>query len=233
MARIACPYCGEAPLETVRKMLSVRGFLIGNQQTTRTLVGCTACVASELRKEAGRSLLYGWFSINAFGMNVFLIPYQFGRSFLVKPDPEAVRAFLAEARIPDDESELEIADAFYAFAAAMVKADGKIDAAEMAAAEEIGAHLLDGFDRDRFRAYVADAQFVVDTERLGRLLSDYLKNPDRTLLLRYLFAIAYADGNCSAEERALLERTAVALGLDVASLRGLEDEARQAFAAAG
>lgn len=224
MTNYPCPHCQVNQFETVRKAMYARGFILAYQTGTKTFIGCVSCVARELRAETGKSLLYGWFSVNSFVLNLFYIPAHFLRSFMVKPDPKAVSIFLMEAGIPGDDDQELINKTLYIFAATMIKADGEIDASEIEAAIEIGSQIIDDFDEAEFHNYLNSGDAVSDIKDLGGLLNEALDEEAKELVLKYLLLIASADGEYAVEEQTLMLDVSDALGLEQSTLNRIEEE---------
>jgi uncharacterized tellurite resistance protein B-like protein len=88
----------------------------------------------------------------------------------------------------------------------MIAADGKILPEEIAVAEGIGAQLFSDFDSKDFREIVNRHGSLPAAEELASLLRDSLTEEGKTMVSRYLHAIASADGSVSASELSLLAR---------------------------
>jgi Zn-dependent protease with chaperone function/tellurite resistance protein len=110
--------------------------------------------------------------------------------------------------------------ATYALAAAMVGADGRVAPEEIAIAEGIGSRLLEDFDSVEFREVCNNLHEVPDVQALSELLANVLEDEHKSLILRYLNAIAGADGEVSPEERSLLERISATLGVSLEQASG-------------
>lgn len=66
------------------------------------------------------------------------------------------------AEVPEEEKVSEIANIVYSMAAAMIGADGKLENDEIRVAEELGAQLLEDFDRVDFRNFVDNLDKIPD-----------------------------------------------------------------------
>jgi uncharacterized tellurite resistance protein B-like protein len=173
---------------------------------SRTFVGCVPCVRLNIYKEVGKSLALGWFSLTAVFVNPVLILYNTAQGLFVFKNPERVRQKLREAGIPDRPEPMSILKVGYMLAASMVAADGQILAEEVAVAEQIGARLFSDFNSADFRQVVARHKSLPAVEELAGLLREALTEEGKSLMSRYLQAIASADGSISPKEQALLAR---------------------------
>jgi hypothetical protein len=208
-----CPYCRTNDIQTSAKLPFVRGFLLAVQHGHKQLVGCNACVRSELLKESGKSALIGWFSPTALIVNPIFIVYGLGRALFVRTNLEAVRKVLKEAGIPEPAKPLNLVQVAYSLAASMIAADKKILPEEIALASEIGTRILEGFDAAEFRKTVDNHKNLPEPAELAGLLREVLTEDGKVLVYRYLLAIAQADNEISQEETALLALVAAKLGL--------------------
>lgn len=208
-----CPYCRTNYLQTSAKLPYVRGFLLAVQHGHKRIVGCTPCVRSELLKETGKSALIGWFSPTALILNPIFIVYGLGRTLFVRTNLDAVRKVLKESGIPEPAQPLNLVQTAYGLAASMIVADKKILPEEIALASEIGSRILDGFDDAEFRKTVDNHKKLPEPAELAGLLREVLTDEGKVLIYRYLLAIAQADEEVSAEERALLATVMDRLGL--------------------
>jgi hypothetical protein len=93
---LVCSKCNMAPGDSTAKIIWVRGWLVMSRFTQRHVVGCNRCVRRRLLREAGASLLLGWFSPTAIVCNPFLILRNLYLGLTVKPDPEAVARLIRE-----------------------------------------------------------------------------------------------------------------------------------------
>jgi tellurite resistance protein len=117
------------------------------------------------------------------------------------------------AKPPEKTEQNQLLHATYSLAAAMVGADGKIDAQEIAVAEAIGQKLFEDFDSVEFREYCNKPEQILDVVRLSESMREVLKDEHKELVIMYLRAISEADGNLSEDEEALLRKVAVGLGI--------------------
>jgi uncharacterized tellurite resistance protein B-like protein len=206
-----CPYCSTRTLESVATVPYVRGFLLAYQHGTKKFIGCCSCVRLQIYKEAGLSALLGWYSLTALVMNPLFILYCLIRGLFVSKNLEAVRKHLREAGIPEPREEINLARVAYSLAASVIAADNKILPAEVAVAAEIGKNTFEDFVPSDFEKVVENHKNLPEAEELAALLSKVLTEEGRTVMYRYLVAIAEADGAVSEEEQKLLDRMARSL----------------------
>lgn len=224
VSEFVCPYCEVKPVEVGTKMYFVRGYGVAHQTGYRVLLGSASCVASELRKEAGRNLLYGWFSPMALVISLGLIPWNFFRSFALKPDRASVDRALLQLGVPDARALERLDDVIYALAAGMVRADGRVDEAELAAIEQVGPRIVPDFDMRRFTQKLERTGSQIPVENLVNSVAPFLDDAGKATVLRALVYVAYADGDCDAAEEKLLQRVRRSLRVDKASLRAMKAE---------
>jgi hypothetical protein len=201
-----CPFCDERNLDTVAKVPFVRGMLVAVQMNSRTLVGCIPCVRLNIFKEVGKSLALGWWSPTALFINPVLIVYNTARGLLLFPNREGVRKQLRAAGIPDRPEPMSLLQIGYMLAASMIAADGRILPEEVAVAERIGAQIFSDFNPTDFRNVVGRHRSLPPAEDLAGLLREGLTDEGKTIVSRYLQAIASADGDIAPNEQALLAR---------------------------
>ncbi len=108
--------------------------------------------------------------------------------------------------------------ATYHLAAAMVAADGRIEPEEIAVAERIGGRMFDAFDPIDFRDCCNHPAELPDPVSTAGYLNNTLSEDQRQTVMRYLNAIAAADGEVAESEFDLLGRIADAMGIDRAIL---------------
>jgi len=208
-----CPYCNRRNLQTRANVPYVRGMVIAYVVGAKKLVGCVQCVRGEIYKQQGLSLLVGWFSPVALFLNPLLISYGLVRGLFVSPNPNGVRDLLSEAGIPDPGDQVDVMKACYALAATMIRADGKVDPAEVQTAIRLGGELIPGFDTAEFEAVVTSNKVPDDPFILAGLLRNVLSDDARQRTYDYLVAIANADGEVAKEEAQLLDGVRVTLAL--------------------
>ena len=90
-------------------------------------------------------------------------------------------------------------------AAAMVMADGKVEDEEIRVAEELGEKLLGKFDEDTFRMILSNNKAVPSASDLATMLSGSMEEAGKQSVMKYLAAIAAADGNVDPKEQELLD----------------------------
>jgi Zn-dependent protease with chaperone function/uncharacterized tellurite resistance protein B-like protein len=104
--------------------------------------------------------------------------------------------------------------ATYHLAAAMVAADGHIEPEEITVAERIGGRMFEQFDPIDFRDCCNHPGELPDPVSTSEYLNGTLSQDQKETVLRYLNAIAAADGEVADSEFDLLGRIADALGVD-------------------
>jgi uncharacterized tellurite resistance protein B-like protein len=222
--KIPCPTCGAGELTSVATAPFARGFLIAYQQGTKKIIGCRPCVANGLRMEAGKSLLFGWFSITALLANIFFIPWNFLRSFFVSEDDLAVSKFFDDVGVPRPGTEYRITDAFHHAAASLICADGKIDPAEVNAAKSIGMQMLDDFSTAELDRLLEQKGRVRPLAEIATVFRVYLNANGHTMILKYLISIAIADGDFAKSEEKLIKAIAKEMGISKQHYAKFRDE---------
>lgn len=213
-----CPYCQVNNLETIATAPYVRGFVLAYKMGSRTFIGCVSCVRKKTFLEAGKSSLLGWFSLRSFLINPFLIVYNLGQGALTSADPDKVKRKLAEIGIPPDTTEIDLNEIGYLLASLMIKADGKVEEAEIVVAETIGEKIFPNFDEARFRMICASDQKIPDIIDIAPLINNVMDEKGKISIIRYLIAIAQADGHVDYTEKQLLEKVAYYLGVDIRTI---------------
>lgn len=117
------------------------------------------------------------------------------------------------AKPPEETKQNQLLHATYSLAAAMVGADGQIDAHEIAIAEAIGKKLFEDFDSVEFREYCNNSGQMPDVMKLAEAMKEVLEDEHKELIITYLRAISEADGNTSEPEETLLKQVASGLGI--------------------
>ena len=201
-----CPYCSQRNLETVAKVLFIRGKILVIEGGSRILVGCRPCVRRNIYQEVGETFVRGWWSPTALFATPIALLYNTVRGLLVFPNPKGVRKQLRAAGIPDRPEPMSLLKVGYMLAAKMIAADGKVLPEEIDVAEGIGAQLFSDFDSKDFREVVNRHGSLPAVEELASLLRDSLTDEGKTMVSRYLHAIASADGSVSMSELSLLTR---------------------------
>lgn len=214
----SCPYCDTRNLETVAAVPFIRGYVLAYQIGSNTFIGCVPCVRKKVLGEAGRSLFLGWFSISAFIVNPFLILYNLLRAPFIGQNYPKVRQKLRELGIPEEQSAVNLTSMCYCLAASMIAADGKIEASEIAVANEIGAKLFADFNPADFETVAADVKGLPAPQDIASLLTEILTEEGKKALFLYLLAIAQADGQVAESEKKLLEEIASHMAFDPSTL---------------
>lgn len=223
VSNLSCPYCKERSIETAAKAHYARGFLLAYQQGYRQLLGCASCVGKELRREAGRSLLYGWFSPRALILTVAFVPWNMIRSVTVKADRGAVEKALREIGVPDEQSLQKIDDVLYALMAAMVNADGRVDENELAVVAALGPRMIKDFDPARLQERIENTGTQAPVEPLVNSVAPFFTDEGKVSLLRGLTMIAMADGVVDPAEEKALQRVRKSLGISKADFKALRE----------
>lgn len=221
---VPCPRCGEGRLSAVATAPFARGFLIAYTRGTKKIAGCKKCVAKGLRAEAGKSLLFGWFSITALIANAFFIPYNLFRSLFISDDHLAVSKFFDEIGVPEPGTEYRIADACQSAAVAMIRADGKIEASEVNAAKILGQQILSDFNPDRIDDLLTMKGPVQPIDAIATVFRVYLNPNGQELVIKYLLGIAMADGDFHKSEDKYIERVADKMGYGRKPYKELRDQ---------
>ena len=201
-SQIDCPKCKTNKIQTAVSYTTVRGMLIAYQINHKRFAGCVGCAGSELRKEAGRQLLYGWLSISALVMTVGLVPWNFGRSFFIKPNKTKVVELFQELGVPTSAADADFTASLYAAVAAMVLADGKIDQNELKIAREASARFIPVFSEARLDEFLRRPALPVN--QIGALLKDALTDDGKNELVSLLVEIAKGDGEYHKSEQTML-----------------------------
>lgn len=108
------------------------------------------------------------------------------------------------AIVPEEEKVSEMANILYSMAAAMIGADGKLENDEIRVAEELGAQLLEDFDRIDFRNFIDNLDKIPDFNLIAKICAEFDDNT-RALIYNYLEAIAHSDDDLADDEKALLD----------------------------
>lgn len=200
----SCPSCKKRSIETAVTAPYIRGFLLAYQMGTKKFVGCTGCARGELLKEAGLSMLVGWFSPTSLLLNPAFILWNFLRAPFVRANAKAVEKLFMDAGIPLPGQNVDIPHIMYAMATAMIAADGKILPAEVETATNMGRSIVENFDEAAFKQVLDKHKSLPDIQRQARLLANTLDDGGKRLVLRFLLAIAKADGEFDRKEKRLL-----------------------------
>ncbi|MEL6841628.1 MAG: tellurite resistance TerB family protein [Bacteroidota bacterium] len=190
----------------------MRGYILAYQLGYQKLVGCVRCVRRRVLRQAGWSLLLGWFSLTSLIINPFLIIWNLIQAPFIKPRPQRVRKVLTRMGLPLSPQKANITDAGYALAVAMITADGNIDANEMLIAEAQGKDVFGEFDKEEFRRLVSEHKELPPAADMAAMFRDILTQKEKAKLHRYLESIATADGNFAKAERELLNEIGLQMG---------------------
>ncbi len=177
----------------------------------KQFVGCRACVRKQLAGEVGVSLVAGWFSLTSIVVNPLCIVWNGLRVPFLKSDPERVEQLLQEMGVSP--SNIDLPRIAATLAASMVAADGRVDPTEVRTAIAIGCQLIEGFSPQLFQQVLDGARRLPPIDQQASLLAAVLEDDGKVALLKYLTAIASADGVIDDAEIAQLQATAQALGL--------------------
>ena len=168
--------------------------------------------------------------------NAGVRPEQIGKDALTVPEDSAVNMIKSHTAIEEDLTALEhkflaamglvpppagekqqtdyLLHATYHLAAAMVAADGRIERQEITVAEGIGGRMFENFDPIDFRDCCNHPDELPDPVRTADYLTGTLSRDQKETIVRYLNAIAAADGEVADSEFDLLCRIADALEVD-------------------
>lgn len=172
--------------------------------------------------------------------NARVRPEQITREMLLVPEDSAVNLIRGHIGIEEDLTALEhkflvaiglvpppsdenlktdyLLHATYHLAAAMVAADGRIEPEEITVAENIGGQMFETFDRIEFRDCCNHPDELPDPVRTAEFMNGTLSPDQKEIVMRYLNAIAAADGEVADSEFDLLCRVADKLGVDKSQL---------------
>ena len=206
---LSCPRCQAAEADTVTSAPYIRGFVLAYTFGTKRFVGCNSCVKKQLAGEVGLSLVAGWFSITSLLVNPMCILWNSMRLPFIKSDPAKVDALLTELGISTQN--VDLAKVAASLAAAMVAADGKVETEEVDTAIEVGSQLVEGFTPELFIETLENVHQLPSPGILASLLADLLDEPGKVAVLRYLLAIAAADGHIDESEIEILPATATSI----------------------
>ena len=201
-SKVRCPACNKRNIQTVVSYNYARGMLLAVRHGKKRFAGCVPCAGGELRKEAGRQLLYGWFSPTALVLTLAYVPWNFGRSFFLKPNKEKVTELFREIGLPGEAAETNATLSLYAAVAAMILADGKIDPNELETARRASARFIPEFDPDRLDEMLKLPALPV--AQLGALLKPVLTDESKDALVALLVEIAHGDASFDKREERLL-----------------------------
>ncbi len=207
---VPCPHCGTRNVQTVIIYNYARGMLVASRIGKRRFVGCAPCSAAELRKEAGRSTLYGWFSPAALALTLVNAPWNFGRSFFVRPNKARVVELFEEIGIPTSAAEGDPTLSLHAAIAAMIHADRKIREKEIETARNAGPRHIDGFNAELLDRMLQRP--ALSAKQVGALLKTHLSEAQKERLIELLHEVAHGDGQYHRREDALLRRFCDAIG---------------------
>lgn len=207
---VPCPHCAKRNIQTVVSYNFARGLVLAVRTGQRRVVGCASCCAGELRKEAGRSVLYGWLSPAALVLTLINAPWNFCRSFFVRPNKERVVALFHEIGVPTSAAEGNPALSLHAAVAAMIQVDGKIDVNELKTARTAGPRYIDAFSDELLDAMIARPALSV--KQIGALLKPHLSDSQKERLITLLYEVAHGDGDYDRREAVLLRRLCDAIG---------------------
>ena len=108
------------------------------------------------------------------------------------------------AIVPEEEKVSDMANIVYSMAAAMIGADGKLENDEIRVAEELGAQILEDFDRIDFRNFIDNLDKIPDFNSVAKICAEF-DDDARAIIYNYLEAIAHADDELADDEKVLLD----------------------------
>lgn len=211
-----CPYCKARMIEAIATLPSVRPAddRISARFATRSIAGCKLCVRKQLLIETLRSGVEGWGSLGSAAANPVLILYGLARAGFVRNEPERVTRMLEAAGVA--EAPVKPVRIAYALAAALIRADGRVDYGEIDIASSIGKQVFADFNDADFLATVAANNDLPSPDDLAHVLNGIVDHKTKNAVYRFLVAIAAADNKVVAEERTMLRSVAENLGLEQA-----------------
>ena len=210
---VRCPRCQKAQVDTVASAPYIRGLVLAHTLGKKRFVGCRSCVRSQLAAEVGQSMLLGWFSLTGLVVNPVFILWNSLRIPFLKASPDKVQGLLHELGIGAEQVDLPRVAA--SLAATMVAADGKVDPAELDTATGIGAQLIDGFTPTLFHDVLQNVSTLPSTSVLAGMLREVLDESGKVATIKYLLAIASADGSIDDSEIDELQAAAQSMGVEL------------------
>ena len=213
---VPCPRCQKADVDTVASAPFIRGVIVSHALGMKHFVGCRSCVRKQLAKEVAQSLYLGWFSPIALVVNPLCILWNGLRIPFLKPSPAKVESYLRDLGIGPDIVDLPRVAA--SLAATMVAADGRVDPSEVEVATSIGIQLIDGFTPSLFSEVLDNVSSLPGTEQLAGMLREVLDESGKVSTLKYLLAIASADGTIDDREITELQAASLAMGISLQEL---------------
>ncbi|MDX2469658.1 MAG: M48 family metalloprotease [SAR324 cluster bacterium] len=111
------------------------------------------------------------------------------------------------ASLPEKEEEKTdyLLNGLYNLAAAMVRADERIEDEEIIVAEEIGREIFPTFDSTDFREVINDTESLSDPAEICKIMNGMLDRKGKRMMLKYLEAVAKADSEFHEKEKELME----------------------------
>ena len=144
-----------------------------------------------------------------------LIVYNLIQGALIKSKPFKVAQMLKEYGIPENPSLINVTKIGYSLAASMIRADGKVEEAEIRMAEEIGERIFDDFDEAAFRLIMKNQTNLPSVKDLTTILKDILNEEGKDTLYKYLVSIAQSDGRVDKSEQKMLDEVASILDISI------------------
>tara|TARA_B110000208_G_C11757990_1_gene425856 strand:+ start:66 stop:1850 length:1785 start_codon:yes stop_codon:yes gene_type:complete len=115
-------------------------------------------------------------------------------------------------QIPDEEQGPTGAKVISAFGAHMVLADNSVEPEEIEQAETIGLTLTDSFDIIGFREFCHHPEDIPELALLIDIAKEY-EDEVKSIIFDYISKISDADGDICEEEKAMLSRVKLGLGI--------------------
>ncbi|WP_435359102.1 TerB family tellurite resistance protein [Haloarchaeobius sp. DFWS5] len=231
---VACPQCGERPIEERATGVGLLGMLLAYRWRTESMVGCHKCNRRRLFGMAGKNVVLGWWSVITLFVNPFTITYNVGRGlYNAGPSNKLARALDTSGvdyewltdrdafdPVAHGENELTLRGLLRLGTAVML-ADGSLSHAEANTMRDAALQLFPDQSADRIEERIKQyAGEVTNADKVAAGLADMLTAEGRSLALVFAAQVATADGEVTDDERVLLGRIAEGLELDSEAVEG-------------
>jgi len=222
---VDCPTCGIKPIETAREAKVIRGRLLATMTGHIKVVGCTSCVASQVRQITFSNLFLGWWSPFGLFLTYFYLLHNF-YNWPTRPNTAYLKSTLREVGLSYEDVKLNKDGTtsgqmkFLKNAAAvlgMIANVEGINSSEWERAKLALIGLSDEFLNER------QAQEMLEQEKNSRIRTSGLTEEQRLILIRVAIDVALADGSITPKEVTAIEDIATQLNLDPNLVRSLID----------
>lgn len=227
--RILCPHCGNRQVDTAKRIRIIRGYVLFARHGHITMIGCSTCVAGEVKKQLWINLAAGWWCFPWGVFTPFVVVQNIFAILSSGSDQQLEQALRRAGVDPDDVrvdargftgEQRRMLDAAYAVLGRAILADGRIDPRELdlacAIIEQLTGHRI---GRDE----IVDSLLLSDPASVRFDLFDVSY---RVALLRMAADVATIDGVLATSEVEYLRRVARALDLEDKVIEGLLREIR-------